>query len=332
MTASSQIYNILVSKLEGFLHAIFPSLMNSFGLWIPSLFTLSLILTAIAWLFGKFGESSKEVGISMVMAVILYFLILDTTSYFYWIVDPFFSSFKNISNFFVQKICENNAIGTNDVNGLFLRLDAMFGKIIESIQLMQPQGNIVTKLWSYIISAIGLIILLFAYSLVYLAFFTIMALALFALHIYFLVGGIFIFFAAWKTTRHISWSWFRSVLNQGFVMILASMVMAMCLFGINGALDNFIKSADITRGFFTFEYAAIIVWCFVCFIMILKVPDIAASLSGGISGSTFEIARTVSLIGGGSMALTKGGIRTGVRGLGGLGGLAGNAYSKIRGL
>jgi hypothetical protein len=157
-----------------------------------------------------------------------------------------------------------------------------------------------------------------------------MLLAIFALHIYFLVGGIFLFFLVLKNTRHLFWAWFRAVMNQGMVMIFAAIVMSMCFFGIDEASKTFVATADVSKGFFRLEYAMIIAWCVVCFIMLLKVPDLAAALSGGMAGSTMEIARTVSMIGGGVMAATGFAGRKAGIGLGRLGRQAYHNFTESR--
>lgn len=339
---SGQIYAEIVAKLNTFLHAIYPNLSGSFGALVQIVATLVFTSIGIAGLFNKLGNKTQDIAISMFLSIILFQFLFNSELYFNYVVNFIGAQIKALCDFFVREISSNDILGSSiGVNELFRKLDSMFYTIVETIKNIDIEGGFFDSIVFEMASRIGIIVLLVLYSVVYIAFLGIFIIATFALHIYFLLGGIMIFLAAFKRTRQMFFSWLRAIANQSLVMIFASIVMSLSIFAVEGSIEKFAENAANTGAFFTIDFVILALWCVACFIMLLKVPDLAATVSGGMAGSTYDIVRTMSILGGAGvgaagLAMKKLGLKAGLGKLGNMGkaNLASSprTYSNLMGL
>ncbi len=334
---SGKIYEEIFVKLNTFLHVLYPNLSGGFGNLVRAVSILIICCVAIGWAYGNVSKT-KEVGISVILVSIFFPFLYDGNQYFNWVVNPVLAQITSLCDFFVQEISSKDTLGTSlkGYKALFLKLDSMFYTITHTLQNIQLDGGIWNKFLFKVAAEIGSMLLIAIYAVLYIAFLAIFIIATFALHIYFLIGGIMIFFVSFKRTRHLCWAWCKAVANQGLVMIFASIVMSLCIFAIEASLDTFAKNAASAGIFFTIDFLVLVLWCVACFIMLLKVPDLSATISGGMAGSTSDIVRTVSTLGGaavGGASYAGGKLVKGAKAGGKAAGRMGaKAYSSLMGL
>ena len=129
----------------------------------------------------------------------------------------------------------------------------------------------------------------------------------FCLYIYLMVGGIFLFLAAFKQTRHLFWAWLKGAVNYAVLIVFLCLVMGVCLSGMDQSIDDManLKNYDF---YFSYEFIYTLIWLVITFVLMLKVPDMASALTGGSAGSTSMIADSAARAGAaaGSTASTMG--------------------------
>lgn len=288
----------IIFQLNEFMYSIFPTLMNSFGVWIRSFVILYFVIVGILILKGEFGNATNEVATSLVIITILYSIIMESNVYFSMIVNPFINVVNELSGFFVDTINADSFVRKgNGVKGLLMQIDEMFGKIVFIIESMKPSGTIVTNGWVYFQALGAIIVLIFFLGATYAAFFALIVIGFFSLYLLFTVGGIFIFFASFKKTRFIFYSWLRAIANYALLIVFTCMVMSICIFGMNVSI-NALADVSGANAIFTTQFAASVCWSMLTLAMLLKAPDFAAALSGGQAGSTTGITAGLSMAGG----------------------------------
>ncbi|MBU1404321.1 MAG: type IV secretion system protein [Proteobacteria bacterium] len=332
---SSSIFLKLLLSLDNYTYGLFAPLMVSFRGFLFTITVLWLVLMGYLVAKGTFKEATGNVITSLGLVFILSCLVFDPQIYFKWVADPFKFLVFDLSTFLISYGSE-----TKNYGDIFRNLDAAFGKLVTAMDQIMPKDNFITNAGLYIKAAAALTLLGLAFAAAYFAFFFLFAMSIFALHVLFIVGGICIIFASFPQTRHITWQWLRTLINYGLTAIFASLIMSMFLSGINTAIDDLARIAQTTNEIFTTEYATALVWAALAFGMLLKAPDLAASLSGGTAGSSAGITAGLSLV---STSILKG-IKTGAgpagrlggsladRGLSNLPGGAGRAYSYMKGI
>jgi type IV secretory pathway VirB6-like protein len=286
-----------------------------------------------------FKEATKQMTISIGLVILLHAIIMESNAYSKVITPTITGFFMNLSDFFAVKALTAGGMGGADNSfGIFKALDEMIGRLNGATNAIEATAGMLdilkVKMWFAIIT------LTVIYAFLYGAFMATLVMGFFSLHILYLVGGICIFFAAFNQTRFIFYSWVRGIFNYGLLIVFASIVLSICIFGLNESLLDIINSAQKTREIFTREYFFAVFWALVSVALILKVPDFASLLSGGSAGSTAGIAAGMGLVTG---AIAKG-VKTGMkptgkfagnladRGLSSMPGGAGRAYSTLKGI
>lgn len=288
---TAEIVTLMLSEMSRYSMSVFPRLMYSFDWWVRAIVALYIAVSGYGVMMGYFKEATRQICVSMALVAGLHVLVMETGTYQYWVVAPFFNLIADLSSFFIMSQGKFKWTMSN----IFENLDMMLARLFLVIEELQPTGNLITNAPDYVQCAMATFILIFAYGFIYAAFVSIYIMGYFVLNILFLVGGICIFFAAFDKTRFIFWQWFRGIWNYGMLIIMVSIVMSITVFGINAGLDNLVSSVDINNGVFTKDYMVTIFWAVICGAMILKTPDLASLLTGGSAGSTAGIAAGIGV-------------------------------------
>lgn len=282
------------SLLGGMLHSLgefqrnlYPALMANFSPFIRVATTLYIVIAGVGIMTGHFKDATKQVLTSCILVVLLHTFIMETGVYLNFVVKPFLGLFGDISTFFLTTAGKLPP-GSSDI---FSALDSMLGNVVSTIDKIEPAGNILTDAWLYVRATTAMFMLFLVFGFLYGAYIAILIMAYFCIHILFVVGGVCLFFGAFKQTRHITWAWFRGIMNYGLLIIFASIIIAVCFSGVNSALEKLVIDAQQTNDILSSKHFwASIFWGIVTIVMILKAPDLSAVLTGTYPGSTSGIA------------------------------------------
>lgn len=338
---SSELFWKMSMQLQKFHEAVYPGLMQSFGGFIRVFVTLYIVVAGYGIASSWFKEATKQMMTSVGLVIVIHATIMESNAYSSVITPTITGLFMNLSDFFAAKALAAGGMGgASDAFSVFAALDEMISRFDGATKAIEATAGMFdflkVKMWFAIIA------LTIIYAFLYGAFMAIMVMGFFSLHILYLVGGICIFFAAFNQTRFIFWSWLRGIFNYGLLIVFASIVLSICIFGLNESLAQLIDSAQKTREIFTREYFFAVFWAMVSIALILKVPDFASLLSGGSAGSTAGIAAGMGLV---TSSIAKG-VKMGMKPAGKMGGTladrgaswaankvgAGRAYSYMKGL
>lgn len=295
------IIGAVLGQLGIYFTAIFGALMESFGSFARAFVLLYFLVMGIAFFRATFKEHTMEVFWSILLLITLHAFIMETAVYAHWVVDPIKRTTVNAATFFVNA----GTGGGGGIEGLFQKLDKAFIKMNDTIDYIFPTGNILINAGDYIKATMALGAMTLAFGAVYVAYVILLCMGFFSMYVLFVVGGVCIFFAAFKRTRHVTWSWCRALANYALLVIFASMVMGICVNGITLAMDSLAKHADPSLGYFTREIGYVICWSLLSLGMLLKSADYAAALSGGMAGSTTMITGGLAMTGGAIFAASK---------------------------
>jgi type IV secretory pathway VirB6-like protein len=308
------------TKLDLYVSSIFTALMTAFGNFGRAFVVLYIVCMAIFLMYGNGGEKTKSLGVSIILLALLWAMIMETNLYFNWFIDPIVGITLDLSSFFIGAVGSDNFPVGSGLSTLFKNLDAISFKVFDLAFKVKPSGNFALNAWSYLQTGLLAVILLGCFTAAYVAFLVQIILGFFSMYVMFVVGGICIFFAAFRQTRFIFWAWLKAVINYSLLVVFSSIVMSICFFGLSDAIDKLIvyKGAAALA---TPAYWMTICWAILTFAMLRKAADYASSLSGGQAGSTSNIVGSIGAaagIGAGMIGLkstmTPGGVAGGIAG------------------
>lgn len=295
-----EIIGSVLDELDKYLAAVFGGLMGSFGLFIRAFVVLYLLIMSVGYFRASFAEHTKEVGWSIVLVITLQAFVMETTVYHHWIVNPIKATAINMAGFFV-----NVGRGGGGLEGIFQKLDEAFIKMNDTIEYIYPHKNFLMNAKEYFLATMALGSMALAFGAVYVAYMILVCMSFFSMYVLFVVGGICIFFGAFKQTRTVTWSWCRAIANYALLLVFASIVMGICINGITHAMDQLAQHSDPSLGYFTREVGYVICWSLLSLGLLLKSADYAAALSGGMAGSTAMITGGLAITGGAMFAASK---------------------------
>ncbi len=341
-------YRLFISfyfKLTDFTVSIYPHLMDSFGNWIRSAIILYIVIVGLMIMYGKVGdkETAQEFGLSLFLIIALHNLVMESSLYSYWIMNPFIDLVFDLSSFFIgiaQDIDQEKALAAGTgLKALFNTLDGISHNIFDLLFKITPPGSFYNNAFLHLQMGFLAACLLIVYVILYACFMIMVFMGVFSMFIYFIVGGPCIFLASFKKTRPIFFAWFKGLVNSGLIIIFASITLAVCVFGLSDSINDLIKAANNGSQWVLMSgpYLGTISWLLLAFALILKAPDYAAQLSGAMAGSTSGIAGAISVGTGGAIVMaTKKFMKTGQGNRGGGGGTSGSgsgrSYSEQIGL
>ena len=306
MTYSADVFYSICMSLSSFYVALHDDLMSSFGLFFRAFMTLYLVYTGYA--FYKKSDNWRDILEMFCLVAIVYSFVLESQAYFSFVIEPFFEMLEDLLAFLLGIIAKvgggDHFDGVSSLTGLFVGLDKMLLDFWAACTDLTPSGwDMFHPLIIHEFVAIG--ILLFAYGTMYTLFCVMFIISYFMMWLLFYVGGIMMLFGCIKETRGWFFGWMRMLVNQFLVAVFTALVVAVCYGGIFSAVSkmaSFDESSFVLSG----EFIQVLIWCALCIAVTLKVPDIAAGLSGSTAGSTSGIAGGISTAGG--MATTIGGM------------------------
>ena len=315
-------FGMIFAGLMEFLDKFFSPFLASFKYLSGTILTIYILYVGLAMIFGK-DKPGKEMLVSAVIAFIVTPIFSSYGLYKVWIIDPTLSTSLGISNYFLTGYGD-----TYSITHIFKSVDQTFSNLF--IKLDQITNAIS---WYEISKVVAVLLLALLGALLYALFLMLMLGALFAMTVFFVIGGIPLFFLIVPKTRFIFWSWFRALSNYALIPVFTSVVMAISLYFLDSLIGDFTALDIEDFGLFTAPFAAVALMFVIAIFFHLKAPEFAAALTGsqpsgiGGIGTTAAGLTAASIWGAKSIAspmVTKYGPKAYE--------FAHNAYSKMRGL
>ena len=294
-------YSIFLSffnKMNEYITAVFPSLMESFAWFGRGFVTLYIVCFGILLIRGGGGKKGKEILVSVILLPLLWFWIMETRYYYNWFVTGFVEATMHTSSFFISAANSKGALGPSGLEGLFRGLDSLAVQIFDYLFKMKPPGiSWATNAWEYMQFGTLMVALLISYCAAHILFLILFVTGFFSIYALLAVGGIFLFLAIFKETRFLFFAWIRALFNYLLTVVFTGIVMSICYFGVNETLNDLLalRGAD---GLMSPQYVAVLVWSIITFVVLLKATEYAAALSGGQPSSSNTAAGAVAFLSG----------------------------------
>lgn len=265
--------NHLLQQLQQYRDSIGNQFTGAFVGFFRTFVLLYVVVIGYRVMMGMMGERTKSAAISIALVVALHGLVVETNAFRTWIEEPIIDATLGLARMFGD---------AGSGGSLFARLDAAIATIVNTVEEVEPGGNLITNTMVYIQVTIACALLLIIVCGMYLVYLAQVALALVSLYLLMMVAAPFIFFAAFPETRFITWTWFKAVMNYALWTIFLSLIMAIGITGIEETSKG-LANWDIARdGIFTMNYGFSVGFSVLMIYFLLKSSDLAASLTGGM--------------------------------------------------
>lgn len=325
------LYTFVVTKLDAFTADIYHALMGSWpGHTIVMLY---IIIVGLALLFNRFSaERGKDVGISVLLLVAFQILTMVPGNFTEWIGRPVMSMVEGLSSLAVG--------GDGGSASVFKELDSGLSLLMSTVARIQPTGNILTQAWKYLVVFAATVALSVSYMTMYISFVALYLMAILGLYLMLMVGGIFLWLAAFKELRFITWTWVKAVANYVLWSCFLASIAGFFLMLTKGGIADLTDWDLAVDGAFPPEVIEFSVLCLLTTYFLTKASDLAAMLTGGaamsagaVSSGLGAAASGASAIGGkvGGAAVSGAGAATRFGGRVAAAGAA-RAYSALKGL
>lgn len=315
---------------------LYSPLMDSFSGFAFTIVTLWVAIVGYLFLKGKLKEAGQGAIISALLVAVIAGIVFTPRLYAEWIYQPLINTVTRLSAFLVQPT------GEASLRTLFTSLDERFASVFGYIEALSDEGgmmNLTPVLFSIIM---GLI-----FGFLYAIFILFMAIGFFGMNVMLVFGGIFFFFAAFKSTRFMFTSWLRALANYSLIPVFTALVMAVTLTFVESAFMDL--AAQDTTDLWSIEVANALLVGLLGIFFHLKASEFAAAITGGQPAGMMGImagapALAGAIRGGVGGLMKASGASKGMQRLGGALGqardaaysgvasLPARAYSKLRGL
>ena len=273
------LYGMFKSRLKDLIENNYDGLTDIIAPLAESFVLIYVVIIGYNALKGNLGQWTQTSLRSMLILVVVYSLIFETNGYINWLYLPLLSASDGLMTMVIV------VIGNADVNSFNSAIDTAFSSVFKSIEAL---GN-ASDSWSLAIQLktfFAVLILLIVYGLTYLLYFGLVIIALLSLHIQLIMGILISFLAAFPATRFIFFSWLKDMLTYALWPVYAAIVMSITLYFFKGATNDLVKM-DLSSGdVFTQTYAIAVLVGFFGIWALFKVPQYAASITGGTAGGT----------------------------------------------
>lgn len=327
MSFGNDMVGFVTSELNSFTVSVYDALVASWP--AMTITTLYIVVVGYMIIMGNAGKHAKDLGVSIFLLILLQAVV--QSGYSDWIATPIITASNGLGRI---------AVDASGVRGgdIFQALDDGIGQILTTTSRIEPAGNIITSGWMHVKIFVASFLLMIGFGLMYVAFLALYLVALFSLHMMLMVGGIFLWLAAFQATRQYTLAWFKAMLNYIVWMFFMSAVMGFFMNVVTGYLEDLAHWDTAVEGPFPPSLGKIIFLGILVYNLLMKTADWAATLTGGTATSPGIVTTGAGAVGGaikglaGSQAVQKaGGWAAGKAGGMALAGGA-RAYSALRGV
>lgn len=315
---------------------LYSPLMESFSGFAFTIVALWVALIGYLFIKGKLKEAGESLFISSLILVVIAGIVFTPSLYAEWIYQPLIQTVMKLSSFLVTPT------GETSLRTLFVNLDERFSEVFGYIEALSDEGGF-TNITPVIFSiTMGII-----FAALYAIFILFMAIGFFGMNVMLVFGGIFLFFAPFKSSRFLFTSWLRALANYSLIPVFTALVMAVTLTFIESAFRDL--AAQDTTDLWSMEVAnALLVGALGIFFH-MKASEFAAAITGGSPAGMMGILAAAPMVGGALRGAIGGvmnasGASKGLQSFGnklgsardaafsGLANMPARAYSRLRGL
>lgn len=325
------LYIFATSKLADFTADIYHALMGSWPGRV--IVVLYVIIMGFALLFNRFSaDRSKDVGISILLLSVFQIITMVPGNFSEWISQPVMDMVTGLSSLAVG--------GDGGPASVFKELDNGLSLLMSTVSRVQPTGNVFTQAWVYLVVFASTIALSVSYMTMYISFIALYLMAILGLYLMMMVGGIFVWLAAFKELRFLTWTWVKAISNYVLWSFFLAVIAGFFLVLIKGGISDLTDWDLAANGAFPPEVIKLSILCLLTTYFLTKAADLASSLTGGTAMSSGVVSSVLGAAGGGAsgMAGKVGGAAASAAGR--LGGAAtgatragaARAYSALKGL
>lgn len=279
--------NYMAGHLDGFTSEVYHALLGS---W-PSLVitTLYVIWFGYSVMFkANAGEHAKEFGISLALLIVMQGLVMSGFSE--WIADPILAMTQGLG----QVAVDASGARGGDV---FQSLDDGLGQIMHTVDTIRPSGNFITDTWLYIKVGAASLVMTLAFCAMYMVFLVLYLMAIFSIYMMLMVGGIFVWLAAFKAFRPHTWAWARALANYVLWVFFLSAVAGFFMNLVTVAVTDMTTWDLAVDGAFPPSLGRLTFLSVLVIYLLLKTADWSASLTGGSSMSPGIVTSGLSMMG-----------------------------------
>ncbi|MCD4741625.1 MAG: type IV secretion system protein [Desulfobacteraceae bacterium] len=283
--------------------------------------------------FGRL-EKPKEAVMTAFLLILCNSLVFDSLTYLDWVKEPFEDLTYKLAGFFITAEVHSETAQLFGVQACFAQIGGLLDQTFQFCFNIEPSGSLIWNAWKYFENGMAFVLLIAPVLVYSITYFVLCSISLFMSYILWVVGPIFLFCFCFKGARGYFKNWATALINYALIIIFASLVVGITSSIIGQSMkDLYAQTGDFRWVFFTSEYWFVFFMNLLSIGLLLKVPDIAANLSGGQAGSTAGITGGLSAIGGlaasgGAMAMAKGGAFAG-KASAAAGGMGRGAYSRF---
>lgn len=247
---------------------LYAPLMESFSGFAFTIVALWVAIIGYLFLKGKLKEEGQSFLISALLLVIIAGIVFTPRLYAEWIYQPLIETVTKLSAFLVKPS------GEASLRTLFISLDERFSDVFGYIEALSDEGGM-TNFTPYIFSFVMALI----FGALYAIFILFMAIGFFGMNVMLVFGGIFMFFAAFKSTRFMFTSWIRALANYSLIPVFTALVMTVTLTFIESAFMDL--AAQDTTDLWSIEVANALLVGLLGIFFHMKASEFAAAITGG---------------------------------------------------
>ena len=300
----TEIFNEFIRNMNIYTGKMLLIIGKDFSIFARAFVALYIAYFGVNLVMGKFGDRKNDILTSIILLIVLHTVIVESNLYLK-LLKGYLDFVMNIAGYFIE--------GSADSKGIKSGLEKMFssfGPVLDSTtELMTPSASgggfmsFFKLLPMRALAILAFILILICFSI----YLILCLLSIFGIYLLFIIGAVPVFFAAFKETRHIFFAWFKAVINDGLIIIIASVFIAVCIHGLENTINDFMISYKKSGSAVGFGYITLVIYCTVTCGILLKSPDYASSITGASSGSSSTIAGGIVFTAG---KFIKGGYKT----------------------
>ncbi|BBD10155.1 type IV secretion system protein [Desulfovibrio ferrophilus] len=292
--------------LSEYTQSIGTDFLTDFGPFFVAFCTLYVMIIGLMIAKGK-GDAQELITSLILLAVLNGFLI--SGGYNKYFVEPITETTKDLSAYFISKSPTADAFDLDpdkDFESAFLVMDKLYVRMAVLADTLCPEIELLNLKVDQVFQFILCIIMFCAYVFLHLVYAAVILMSFVCMHILLAIGAPFIFFAAFKKSRALTFTWIKAVSSYAATMVMASIVISITLYSINAAIVPLEKITDeVSYPVFLQAFLQVLLSIALGAVMCLKAPDMGAGLTNTMPGSTAGIAAGVGAVGAGSIGVGK---------------------------
>lgn len=256
----------ITSIMNNFMSDRYQPFIESFRSLAILILTLYVMIGAMLVFTGR-AEKPREMMWTALAVFIISSVVFSYDLYKEWLLDPIIALSFKLQSYFLT----GNSVSSSE---LFDNIDDIFRTLFNKLYVIAERENWINganlKIVCFLLAAI--------YGLLYLLYSILIISSIFAVYIFFVIGGIPLFLAVMPATRFVFWAWLRAVATYALIPVFASIVMAVLLSAIADIITVLKIDSD---NVWNYNVGSAFFVGFLAIFFLFKCSEFAAALTGG---------------------------------------------------